>query len=261
LTLRHSFPRYQGTCICYNVFMRWPKFSINIKDFILDILFPPFCLNCQKEGSYLCPDCRSLVDIINVGYCPFCRPPKIVFDNKTCGFCRQSKKLNGLFSATAYQNFIIKRAISQFKYPPYVKKLSKPLSSLIIEYFQSLEQQLNFKDAVLIPVPLAKKKIKLRGFNQSEEIAKELSLFWEIPLVSGSLLKIKETLPQIELSEKERKENVKGAFLCQHPTLIKNRKIFLVDDVFTTGATMEECARVLKNSGAKEVWGITVARE
>ncbi len=241
--------------------MPWPKFLLNIKDFILDVLFPSFCLNCQKEGSYLCQDCRSLIEVASVSHCPFCRPPKIVFDGKTCPACRRSRELNGLFNAAPYQNFIIKRLISQFKYPPYVKSLSRTLSSLIIEYFQSLEQQLNTVNAVLIPVPLTKKKLKQRGFNQSELIAKELSSFWKIPLISDCLLKTKETLPQIELSGREREKNIKGAFLCENTVAVKGKKVYLIDDVFTTGSTMEECALTLKRAGAKEVWGIVVARE
>ena len=107
---------------------------------------------------------------------------------------------------------------------------------------------------------MEKKKLKKRGFNQAEEIAKELSLFLKIPLFNNVLIKIKETLPQIELSDKEREENVSGAFFCQNKKEIGGKKILLVDDVYTTGATMEECARVLKEAQAKEVWGLAIAR-
>lgn len=231
-----------------------------IKNFLLNLLFPPFCLNCQREGNYLCQDCLSLIDISNYQYCPFCHPPKIVLDGKTCKFCKRNKKLNGLFSATSYQDFIIKKVIGQFKYQPYIKELSKILASLIITHFQLLAKSPNFSQAILIPIPLEKKKLKERGFNQAEEIAKELSIFLKISLVNNILLKIKETLPQIELSGKEREENIKGAFACQKSDILKGKKILLVDDIFTTGSTMEECARVLKKAGAKEVWGIVVAR-
>ena len=113
----------------------------------------------------------------------------------------------------------------------------------------------------LIPVPLFKRKLKKRGFNQAEEIAKELSRVLKIPLISDNLIKTKETPPQVNLSEKEREENLKNAFFCKNPALIKQKKIFLIDDVYTTGSTMEECAKTLKQSGAKEIWGIVVARE
>ena len=112
----------------------------------------------------------------------------------------------------------------------------------------------------MVPIPLTKKKLKQRGFNQSEEIVKELSESLKIFFLDDCILKIKETSPQIELSGKAREENIKGAFLVKNNEKIKNKKILLVDDVYTTGSTMEEVSKVLKESGAKEVWGLVVAR-
>lgn len=234
-----------------------------VKDIILGILFPEFCINCKREGSYVCQDCLSLIDISNVQYCPFCQPPKIVLDGRTCNICKKTKNLSGLFSATSYNNFIIKKLISQFKYPPYyIKNLSKVLASLIITHFQLLEKKPNllWGQAILIPIPLEKKKLKQRGFNQAEEIAKELSIFLKIPLINNVLIKIKETLAQVELSGEKRRENIKNCFSVKNRELIQNKKILLIDDVYTTGSTMEEGARVLKEAGAKEVWGIVVSR-
>lgn len=243
------------------------KFFLFIKNFALDMLFPSFCLNCQKEGSYLCQDCFSLIEITNRQHCPFCNPPKITPEGCTCKFCKKNKNLDGLYYTAPYNNFIIKKIITQFKYPPYIKELSKPLSFFIIQYFKSFEYQPTFliktfqSDFLLIPVPLYKKKLKERGFNQSEEIAKELSFFWKIPLISDVLLKIKETSSQIKLSKEEREKNLKEAFICKNFEKIKGKKIILIDDVFTTGSTMEECSRILKQAGAKEILGIVIARE
>jgi ComF family protein len=111
-----------------------------------------------------------------------------------------------------------------------------------------------------MPVPLGKRRLKWRGFKQAEELAKELSSFLKIPLVSDCLIKIKETLPQVELSEKEREENIKGVFKIKNDEKILGKKILLVDDVYTTGSTMKECARILKRAGAKEIIGIVIAR-
>ena len=241
--------------------MEMPEFFSRVKEFFLNLFFPLNCLNCQREGSYLCEDCFALIDFSINQYCPFCRPPKIVLDGKACYFCRKDRNLTGLFSAASYQNFIIKKAISQFKYGPCVKTLAKTLASLIVHHLQLIEKQASFSQAILIPVPLTKKKQKQRGFNQAEEIGKELSKFLKIPLVNNVLTKIKETLPQVELSGKERGENIKGVFLCKNPDAVRGKKILLVDDVFTTGSTMEECARVLKIADAREVWGVVIARE
>jgi len=242
------------------------QFFKKVGIFLLEIFFPIRCINCQRENFYLCPDCFSLIELNNQHYCPFCRPAKIVLDGKTCSSCRQKgKKLTGLFFAAPYQNFILKKIISQYKYEPFVKDLSKTLSLLIIQHFQTIDNKPSFfkdkRDFVFVPVPLSQKRKKWRGFNQAEEIAKELSLYYNIPLANNVLLKIKDNFSQTDLSGKEREENVRGIFKCISSEAIKNKKILLVDDVFTTGSTMEECALTLKQAGAKEVWGIAVARE
>ncbi len=225
------------------------------RDFIVNILFPCFCLNCGKEGDYLCQDCKSILEISE-------------FHQKL-----QEKNLDDLYWALNYQRPLNKNLIQKFKYKPFIKELAKPLSCLIIDHFQLLatppkffEKKLRrvnsakFLDYILIPIPLYGRRLKWRGFNQAEEIAKELSYSLKIPLINNVLVKIKKTLPQVELSEKQRKENIKGVFVCKNAELIREKKILLIDDIYTTGSTMEECARVLKNAGSQEVIGIVLAR-
>lgn len=237
-----------------------------IKNFILDIIFPPVCLNCGKEENYLCDDCQSLIEISQYQFCPGCG--KITLDGRTCGKCRREIKLTGLYSAADYQNKLMKKTISQFKYEPFVRKLAAPLCSLIIAHFKLLNKQPAFlnkenkSEFILIPVPLSKKRLRWRGFNQAEEIAKELSTNLEIPDMNRILLRTKETAPQINLAREEREKNIKGAFSADNKEIsLRNKKILLVDDVYTTGSTMNECARVLKSAGTKQIWGITLARE
>lgn len=238
----------------------------SIKNFLLDLFFPVFCLNCGKEGEYLCQNCFSLIDVSSYTYCPFCSPLKIVL-NGLCNSCkRKHKNLSGLFSVCSYQNFVVRNLIKQFKYHPYVKDLAKTLAHLIIHYFNQLETKPDFSNSFFIPIPITNKKLKTRGFNQAEEITKELCLLLSknniiIPYSTNVLIKTKDTIDQTELSEKERFENVKDCFKCINPDKINGKKIFLIDDVFTTGSTMEECARILKLSGAKQVWGITIAKD
>jgi ComF family protein len=229
------------------------------REFVLDLLFPKFCLNCGREEDFLCQVCLSLIDVLERQYCPFCLPPKIVLDGKTCPSCRKSKNLNGLYFAASYDNFILKKAIHQFKYG-LTKDLAKPLADLIIRHFNNLTALPRFNEFNLVAVPLHGKKLKERGFNQSEELAKGLSQHLKLPVFDNALIKIKQTRSQTELKKEERGKNIQGAFLCPCPDFVKNKRILLVDDVFTSGATMEECAKVLKNTGAKEVWGVAVAR-
>jgi len=258
---------------------------LKIKNFIFDLLFPAQCLGCQKEGTYLCEDCQSILGILE--------------SHKTYS----TKNLKDLYFSLPYQNPLVKNLIQKFKYQPYIKELSKSLANLIISHFQCLENPpefiqshfqclenppefiqshfqclenppefiqshfkliekplIDFAGFILIPVPLSKKRLKERGFNQTEEIGKELSKLLKIPLISDCLIKVKETLPQVELSDEEREENIKDAFSCQNQNKIQGRKILLIDDVYTTGSTMEECGRVLKDAGVREIIGIVTAR-
>lgn len=234
---------------------------LQIKRKVFDILFPAICLNCQTEGNWICQDCLSNIDVLEYQYCPFCK--ERVFKEGTCKKHRQ-KNLNGLFFAASYKDPLIKKLIKKFKYPPFLKELALSLSSLIITHFILSENKIIFNDqdvSIFIPVPLSLYKKRWRGFNQSEEITKELSKFLKIPYQVNNLIKIKKTQSQINLSKEERERNIKDSFKIKNPLEIQGKRIFLVDDIFTSGATMEECARVLKQAGVKEVWGIAMARE
>jgi len=242
------------------------------KNFTLDLLFPKFCLGCQREGSYLCQDCRALLEILEFNYClcekdPIIIPPGQIDRKKgKCHRC-QDKKLSGLYFALSYKNKIAQSLIKSFKYPPYVKDLAETLSSVLIEHFIKTRNNTDqiWENSILIPVPLYKKKLRERGYNQSEELAKELSKILKIPVLSDVLLKIKKTDSQMELKKDDREKNLLGAFAINEnfvkSDFTKFLKIFLVDDVYTTGSTMQECALALRASGAKSVFGIALARE
>jgi ComF family protein len=212
------------------------------KEFFLDLIFPKFCLGCKREGIFLCQDCLSVLEI------------------STTHQKFRGKYLDDLYFPLDYGNFLSKKLIQNFKYPPLIRELKRELALAIISHFLLLDTKPVFSDFVLIPIPLAKKKLKWRGFNQAEEIGRELAEFLKIPLISDCLVKIKENKSQVELSEKERNENVKGVFFVKNKEKIVRKKILLVDDVFTTGATMEEAARVLKEAGAKKIVGIVIAK-
>lgn len=240
------------------------KLLAKLKDFLLDIFFPPFCLNCQKEGSLLCEDCQALIPIESWVYCPVCQKRTLNF--RTHKNCQRKTELKGLLWAVSYENILVKKIIHQFKYEPFVKDLSRIISQLItahfllVEFFETEKSKLKPEDFILIPVPLHKKRLKWRGFNQAREIAFWLSQFLEIPLMDDLLIKIKKTQPQVELAVEERKENIEGAFWVKNPEKILQKKILLLDDVFTSGSTLEEGARLLKEAGAKEIWGLVAAR-
>jgi len=245
---------------------------IKTETFLKDLLFPAFCLGCNKEETYLCEDCKSTLEISEHNYC-LCgkNPIRLPTDQKKNGKCNRcsDKKLSGLYFALAYkEKQLTKRLIHQFKYEPYVKDLAKTLTNLIIEHLLITKKNTDeiWQNSVLIPVPSDKNKLKSRGYNHAEELAKELSKVLRVPLASDSLIKIKRTKPQMELKKEEREKNLLGAFAMKNCAVsdtaqFSGKKVFLIDDVYTTGSTMDECAKILKKSGAKQVWGICLARE
>ncbi len=237
------------------------------KHFFLELFFPSFCLGCSKEGVLLCYDCRSILEISEYHYClcgnnPLRLPPES--RQGKCSRC-QDKKLTGLYSALSYkEKFLTRKLIRQFKYEPYyLKTLSKTLADILLEHLflaKKLTPEI-WEKSIIIPVPLEKGKWKDRGYNQSELLGQEIGQALNVPLLLGNLIKIKKTDSQMKLKAKDREENVREAFKVKNPVEFAGKKVFLVDDVYTTGSTMEECARVLRNAGAKSVWGIIVARE
>jgi ComF family protein len=242
----------------------------NFKNFTLDLMFPKFCLGCQKEGIYLCDDCREILDISKNNYCLCSQKPQRLAQQQKSGKCSRckNKELSGLYSALPYkEKNLTKKLIYAFKYN-YLKELARPLAGILIEhlFLTGKNKEEIWQNSVLIPVPLEKSKQKERGYNQSEELAKELSKVLKIPVLANSLIKIKKTKPQMELKKEEREKNLLNAFAIKNCGMSDipqfcGKKVFLVDDVYTTGSTMAECARVLKTAGAKSVWGLTIARE
>ena len=247
--------------------MTYSKHVDNIRKFLLELLFPSFCLGCRKEGTYLCPDCKATLDISEHQYCLCSKHPLRLPVDSTKGKCQRSQDapLSGLYTALPYQEkFLTKKLIYQFKYPPYyIKVLARDLAGIIATHLVIIKKNTNsiWEHSVLVPIPMEMRKMKDRGYNQTEELAKELGHLINVPSISGNLVKIKKTLPQMKLSATERQENIKNAFALKNPETLRGKKIFLVDDVYTTGSTMQECARVLRAAGAKQVWGIVIARE
>jgi len=237
---------------------------------LLDLVFPRYCVGCQKEltlkqDSLICESCFDKIALNSGVQCHICGLRNAL---GTCKRCRQKTPLKGLLAAGQYENPILKEMIHLFKYQS-VESLKKPLAELIINYLkkESLTDKFSASknNFILVPIPLTLKRKLSRGFNQSELIAKEIGKFLNCPVIN--LLKRKKfTSPQAEISDwQKRKENISGAF-CLNPKLIDSgnqsgrKKIILIDDVSTSGATLEEAARVLKESGVKEVYGLVVAK-
>ncbi len=205
-----------------------------------------------------------MIQIINQRYCHICKERKPIGIFR-CRKCKNKTSLIHLFFATTYnenqEDILIKRLIYRFKYESLIKELSFIFSKLIIAHFRAIGLNKDFfKDFLIISIPLHIKRKKWRGFNQAEEIAKYISSYLKIPIIKKVLIRIKNTKPQTETENREkRKTNIKNAFKCSNSSSIKGKNILLIDDIYTSGATMEEAAQTLKRAGAKRIWGCVVA--
>ncbi|OGH06398.1 MAG: hypothetical protein A2171_02285 [Candidatus Levybacteria bacterium RBG_13_35_9] len=228
---------------------------------LLDFVFPKRCVNCKKAGDYICQNCFTFISFDVKPLCLVCDKPS--FNNLTHPICKRKYSIDGCFSAIAY-NKIAQKLIYNFKYKPYLTDLKKFLSELFVE---SIIQNENFMTQtqkgnwVFVPVPLFSSKLRKRGYNQSEILAKSLSEKFNFP-VQNILKRTRDTKTQYKLKKEDREENMKNAFVLKNQnSKIKSQNIFLVDDIVTTGSTLKEAANILKRNGANKVFGLTLARD
>jgi ComF family protein len=149
---------------------------------------------------------------------------------------------------------VVAEALQRFKYHGDIN-----LAGILGSFWKRISLEGNTFEAI-IPVPLHSTRLRERGFNQSLLLSRSLGKIYKIRVLSNALRRIRNTVPQVDLGLSERARNVRGAFVVSRPGEIKDKHLLLVDDVFTTGATVRECAKVLKKSGAKSVFVLTLAR-
>lgn len=159
---------------------------------------------------------------------------------------------DAVYSYGSYEG-TLRKLIHLFKYDG-MRPLAKPLGQLLARVLPTT-QQFDY----VVPVPMHWRRRFQRGFNQSELLATQIARRWNVP-VSKALRRVKATVPQVRLTNAKRRANLAGAFALKESVNLKNARILLVDDVFTTGATAAACARVIKNAGAKQVALLTLAR-
>jgi ComF family protein len=215
----------------------------SIHNLILDTLLPIHCFGCGKEGVWMCKTCFKKIPSRKDQICPICER-MITPDGRTCINCKPKTSLDGMLCATSYKISLIAEAVHRFKYD-FVDGLHIPLAKLLIKELNN--SNLPIAD-ILIPIPLHKRRLRWRGFNQSELLARRISQRllpnMEISVIGNAILRRKYTKPQKEIqNKKERMENIKDAFYVPEPTLIKDKTVFLVDDIATTGSTIKECAK------------------
>lgn len=239
--------------------MQWPLIRLPL--IIRDILFPPCCAACRARlcasaGDRLCRNCLESIRPMEPPICTVCgRPFHGPRDTShVCGECiKNPPSFDTARSVFQFQGSI-RTLIHRIKYNDDGYAL-RALSSLAMEYNMLPD---HLRPDMMIPVPLHPKRLKKRGFNQSLRLAR--TIFPHIPLGMDILIRTLNTTPQTELSMKERLRNVRNAFEAASPLPEGVEIILLVDDVYTTGATVMACAKAIKRAGAKEVHVFTVAR-
>ena len=221
---------------------------------LLDLIFPKRCVSCGAFGKYICNKCFAKIEFVEKPICPICQRHAI--GGKTHPKCTGRFRLDGLVVACRYKG-PIKFAIRKVKY-----KWVYDIENILVDLSASQIWKFDLpQNSVLVPIPLSGKRKNWRGFNQAEILAKTLSKKFGIEY-SELLIRIIETRTQVGLTKEERKKNVKDAFAvrkARDKARIRDKNFILVDDVYTSGATMMEAAKVLKNGGAGNVWAMTVA--
>lgn len=181
----------------------------------------------------------------------------VVPAGRTCSRCRSHSVVYAFLSPFSYQHDTMRELVHALKYRRN-REVASLFAAMLASHLAAMRITFS-KDAVFIPVPLHKARERERGFNQSLLIAKSLGEKLGIEVRPDVVKKLKKTVPQMELLREERLKNLTGTFAVENPLLVQGKTVILIDDVKTTGATLEECARMLKKSGAKQIWAITIA--
>lgn len=233
-----------------------------LKNAVIDLLFPPHCAVCHRPGAWLCAECLSEIEVIHPPVCLRCGLPangSLPADARppVCKHCEgTSQQLDGLRSF-AYHSGPLRHAIHQFKYQD-LRSLAGPLGKLMGDGWFGLAPQ-NLDLDVIVSVPLHPTRLRQRGFNQSALLARELGASLQWPVSENALIRTRATTPQVELGAQERRANVHNAFRCTG-TGLSGQRVLLVDDVCSTGSTLNSACMALREADASLVWAYTLAR-
>jgi competence protein ComFC len=213
-----------------------------IKNFLLNILFPIKCLGCGEKDEIICDKCIASVKLA---------------ERET------EEKIHAVFD---YRDPLIKKAIWELKYhhKRYLgEKLGELLYEYLIEDIADLRIEVSSRSIFVIPVPISNKKAKTRGYNQARSIARGFCNSQDkgiFELKNNIVFKKIDTLPQAKITNRSKRlENIKGVFEIKNKEIVKGRTIIIIDDVTTTGGTINETMKILKLSGAKKVIGFAIA--
>lgn len=230
---------------------------------LLDVILPPICHICHSfipnaDKLHICPTCRDRLPLVFSPLCSICGIPFTgAGDDHRCGACLTHPPHFDSARAHFLYEGPIRDLIHSFKYNQHTH-LRSPLALLTLEGVGGFLA--NHKPNLIVPVPLHHSRLRHRGFNQAVLLGRIFSRQLSLSMLPDALVRTRPTEPQIMLSAAERRLNVKGAFSVKRAERIAGKRILLLDDVITTGSTMDECARELKKAGAEVVIATSIAR-
>lgn len=223
----------------------------------LDLLFPPRCAGCQRSGHLLCPACLHDMRPMAPPFCRHCGQP-LADEAAPCISCQYHRlKLDGVRCAQIYQG-MLRETIHAMKYAGQ-PRLAEPLGLLLARAFRWYDLHAD----ALVPLPLHPERERQRGYNHATLLARRCATTLKIPCLEQLVVRARPTLAQVGLSVQQRQENVSGAFAlapAMPPGKITGSTLVLIDDVCTTGATLEACADPLYAAGARQIWGLVLGR-
>ena len=225
----------------------------DLRQVILDLFFPPRCASCGRVGEWFCTACAARVQPLMPPLCAHCSLP--ISSGNLCERCRQEpSSLEGIRAAVRYVE-PLRAAILRLKFSGW-QAVAEPLS----DYLWQVWRREPLPVDILVPVPSDKARLRARGYNQSALLARGLAKRIGKPVWEDALERTRSTARQVELTSAQRWQNVNGAFRCRSGVMVRGQSVLLVDDICTTGATLEACAATLRAAGARAVWGIALAR-
>ena len=231
---------------------------------LLELIFPPVCLLCERPGrEVICASCREQFALIQPPYCVRCgKPlPESAAAATVCGQCRQSPPQFDGGRAVGWHTATLREAVLRFKFTRR-QRLAEPLAELLAERVmmeQADSAGLPWGSLTgVVPVVLHPRRRNWRGFDQAVLLSRRLASLADLPCREQVLVRSKDTAPQIGLTPPQRRDNMKDAFAVPQPEAVAGESLLLIDDVYTTGSTLNEAARVRHRAGAESVWALTI---
>jgi ComF family protein len=218
----------------------------------LDWLYPPLCGGCGKSGSRWCEECQNATKTVPESVCQYCG--QIISVPGVCAACQVFPPYYSKMRAWGVFEGRVRNAVHRLKY-----ERDLALGEVFARYLMALLHDLAWRVDLVAPVPIGKARLAERGYNQTALLALPLALGSGLKYRPRAIVKSRNTRSQVGLTSAERRENVSDAFKAD-PAIVKDRNVLVIDDVATSGATMNACAKALKQAGAKVVYGLVLAR-